>query len=81
MATILDTDIMMSFSLTLRHQLSSRLMKLYIGYVVDVAQGIKWLVIIIRELLLQCPNGVCLNFNEKRIKQLSAKHLILTLLD
>jgi hypothetical protein len=55
--TCLNTCIMMTFSLTLHDKVSPGLMKLYF-YIVDLTEGVKWMVIMLRELVLQCTNCV-----------------------
>jgi len=69
---------MAACNLTIRYKVSPRLMKMYF-YIVDMAEGVKWFIIMLSELVLRCANDVGTNHTEGRTK-MSVKNITLTLL-
>lgn len=65
------------FSLTLRDKISPRLMKLCLS-IVDLAEGVKWFVIMLRESVMVCTNDVGSNLADER--KTPASNLIVKLL-
>jgi hypothetical protein len=69
---------MTACNLTIRYKVSPRLMKMYL-YIVDMAEGVKYFIIMLSELVLPCANDVDTNHTEGRTK-MSVKNITLTLL-